>query len=109
MIACGKYNKIQTIIELAEVHKEMQRPDFSSEVTDLTYRVNLWEMHLVLKPPAQEKKSLQVAQMVVSIKAEGMLVTIPQIHLGCMKEYFRPSSSLALQRCVLDATRLADL
>jgi hypothetical protein len=33
--------------------------------------------------------------MVVSIKAEGMLVTIPQIHPGCMKEYFRPSSSFS--------------
>ena len=44
------------IRELAEVPKEMQRPDFSSEVTDLTYHVNLWEMHLVLKPPAQEQQ-----------------------------------------------------
>ncbi len=44
------------IIELAEVHKEMQRADFSSKVTDLTYQVNLWEMHLVLKPPAQEQE-----------------------------------------------------
>jgi hypothetical protein len=52
---------------------------------------------------------LQAAQMVVSIEAAGMLVTIPQIHPGCMEKYFRPLLSLTLQRCVLDATRLAEL